>query len=375
MGDKQLFNIFDILSTADKELVHSAMFKFFIQSEYLSESFFSFLEFPSSFRGVTELEKCFSFIDENRNKRKLRFDLLVSEKSNKEKTLLVIENKFKATPTVSQLALYDCYFSSNYLSQVKKVLFVFSIEQVILEVKEYCKINNWTIKSYLPSIMSRNVTDEPKSSSILEWLNSEMFNSALDSKSQILLNDYHEYLKCHKNRIEDLVKNKIFHIYNNVERFTYFQYLLYIQKRIAEELYSKGFDNIDVTHDGGKNIIPSIAFWMPINNSDLTGLNSAYVGIDGSTFKLGVSYDKSKHIEVSKHVEFIKSNLNTSFGTLKYRPNNRQIKKSSEDKKSESVNSIHTFEILENQLLDLVIHDIVNSSIVYFNKLSNAISI
>lgn len=39
-------NIFDILSVADKELVHSAMLQFFIESDKWKGDFFKFLYYP-----------------------------------------------------------------------------------------------------------------------------------------------------------------------------------------------------------------------------------------------------------------------------------------------------------------------------------------
>lgn len=375
MKTNQGFNVFEILSASDQELVHSAMFRFFIQNSYLSKSFFSFLGFPLKSIGNTELEKSYSFIDKNGNKRKLRFDLLVTESSNKDKPVLVVENKFKATPTAGQLALYDDYFSSANQNKVKKVLFVFSFEQISLDVNKYCEKNNWTIRSYIPEIFFDNETKERKANNLLEWLVSVSSMNVFDEKTKLLLDDYHEYLKCYDNKIRELAKKPIFLRYAEVERFTYFQYMLLIQRRISEGLYNVGFNNIAATNDGGKNVIPGIAFWMPIYNTKLIGIISAYAAIDGSTFKLGISYDKSECINVNKNIEFLSNNFNTSFKTLNCTPNNRNIKKSDEGKKSESVHSVYTFEILENQPLDIVLDEIVDASVAYFNNLKNANSI
>jgi len=369
----QVSNIFEILSAADKELVLSAMLKFFIQNEYLSKSFLSFLDSPLTSKGDTELEKSCSFLDKNSNKRKLRLDLLVTESSNKAKLVLVIENKFKAIPTAGQLALYDEYFLSVNQIAVKKVLFVFSFEQIAFDVNEYCEKNNWTIRSYLPEIILGNKTKAHNLNNLIEWLDSKLSMNVFDEKSKLLLADYLSYLLGYKDAIRKYIDSPVFCLYNtNDDRFNYFQYLLFIQTRISERLYKLGFNNITTSNDGGKNIIPSIAFWHPVNNLKLPGITSTYSGIDGSTFKLGVLYDKRKHAELSKNVEFLIGIFNTKFESIRAKPNNRSFKKSDEDKKSESVHSIYTFEILDKQPLDLVIDDIVKASMVYFNKVKNA---
>ena len=110
------FNIFQILSAGDKELVHSSMLKFLLEKyplfleEFLGDKFEHISEIS------IDLEISDKVLADGINKR-LRFDLVVKDESRK--WLFAIENKFKATPTVYQLKLYDKYFEQQKILNVE----------------------------------------------------------------------------------------------------------------------------------------------------------------------------------------------------------------------------------------------------------------
>lgn len=121
----------------------------------------------------------------------------------------------------------------------------------------------------------------------------QSFNNNVET---LIINDYKSYLKKYENAVRKLAENNIYQYFKNNEnniidiesnssRFIYFQYMLYLQTAISKKLNAKPNFKIDPSNDGGKNVIPSVAFWREAGNSYKGLISSAYAGIDGSTFK------------------------------------------------------------------------------------------
>jgi hypothetical protein len=358
-------NIFNILASADKELVHSAMLKFILDSDYLANDFLTNVIGISNlqFKGNTELEQS----DKNpQTNKKIRFDLLIRSSKDNKTPILLIENKFKATPTVEQLKLYDDYFESKGIHDIHKVLFVFSKSQLSTNVSDYCH-NRWKVVSYVAFVESKEGNH-----SLLSWLKDAKTHQELDERSKLLINDYYDYLLSLEKEINKLVGNISYVEYTTESnRFIHFQYLLYIQGLISNQLLGKESLNITANNDGGKNVIPSIAFWMGVKNINFKGVDSAFAGIDGNTFKLGISYDKNDKEYLSEVVRLLKNNWKTkNFKTLLLTENNRNLKslKDPNTQKPHSVYSIFTFQIKQKTELTDIVSEIAEISVDYFKN-------
>jgi PD-(D/E)XK nuclease superfamily len=358
-------NIFNILASADKELVHSAMLKFILDSDYLANDFLTNVIGISNlqFKGNTELEQS----DKNpQTNKKIRFDLLIRSSKDNKTPILLIENKFKATPTVEQLKLYDDYFESKGIHDIHKVLFVFSKSQLSTNVSDYCH-NRWKVVSYVTFVESKEGNH-----SLLSWLKDAKTHPELDERSKLLINDYYDYLRSLEEEINKLVGNITYvRNKNKSNRFIHFQYLLYIQGLISKQLLGKESLNITADNDGGKNIIPSIAFWMGVTNANLKDVISAFASIDGNTFKLGINYYKNDKEDLSSMVTLLRDNWKTKkFKTLIPTKNNQSLKSAdqSNKEKEDSVYAIFTFQIKQNAELTNIVSEIAEISVDYFKN-------
>ena len=305
-------NIFDILSVADKELVHSAMLNFFIESDNWKGDFFDFFELSKHKKDIfyPKLEYSCEFKGaKNTKKKRIRFDLVLFRDKDQKKPILVIENKFKATPTVEQLKLYDEFISSeqNSFNGVTKILFVFSMDSVSGPVIEYCK-NNWEIIPYVKVIDNKPT--------LLEFLDSkikEIKYCPTEEREKLFLHDYIKHLNEHQQKLSKLIKNDVskFPVYNEaiISRFHYLQFLLFIQKEILKKIQKTNYESstLSLYNDGGKNILPSVNFWLKIDEDSQgyiyeIGIRAAYASIDGDIFRLGFYYDKEQIVrEVYKN--------------------------------------------------------------------------
>jgi len=359
-----MINIFEILASADKELVHSSMIKFFLDYDHLGDDFVTNFIGISNLQSRGEIKLEQSYKNHSTGER-VRFDLLCTSSKDGMTPIMIIENKFKSTVSIKQLELYDNYLETHDNKNAVKVLFVFSPDQVLGDVHTYCVNNNWKVYSYVPG--SSRFT---KIKDLVSWLNDVKNKPGLDQKSEILVNDYFDYLESFALIIKDYISNHNFKEFNkSSDRFIYFQYLLYIQQRIIKEFDAKGIKNIIPSHDGGKNVIPGIAFWMPVKNK--LGVNSAFSAIDGNSFKLGISYQKKENKFVSNFITELRNNWKTkNLKTLLLKENNRNLKSLNEtnERKQESVYSIFTFKIQENESLSSLISEITEISADYFKN-------
>ena len=276
-----MFNIFNILSVADKELVHSSMIKLFIDEKELNftKTFFDIV----AFSGVSKLE------DVNKSDGKtIRLDIVGFDES-KMNYKFIIENKFKSTPTINQLNAYDAI---NEIKNTKKILLVFSEEQVPIDVKEYCKAENsdWKIKSYFN--FEETIEDNL---SLLEVL--IKMPKLKDFKKQYLITEYKEYLSSIKEDLEKLFTNQTLLTSKDIEpyfkksnsqslklREVKFRYLLHIQALLSKKITNFVELKIVTSNDGGSRPIPSVPFWK----------GNFMVTIDGDSLKIGFSYDHKK---------------------------------------------------------------------------------
>jgi hypothetical protein len=304
------FNIFKQLSVADKELVHSSMIQFLLE-----ENNNEILQFF----GATDSSDAYCHLEVSTGK-KLRFDIVLSNEKNKtkslEKPLVIIENKFKATPTVDQLKLYDSYLKKK---DCMKILMVFCKEQIPSVVISYCDKNNWKIRSYI------SLSDD-KDGLIEKLIGVQI--SLNQPNQRALYEDYKNYLIDYKYKIQRIINSTMIEQKHLEDREIWFKYLLYLQGQISYEIKTL-VDEIDfkTTNEGTGHVVPSIAFWFEIGNN-----GGRYLSIDGNKLKIGVHYKgsdtsimtKIKEIDESMHlndftetiVPKIKENSKSSVASL-----------------------------------------------------------
>jgi hypothetical protein len=323
-----MFNIFNVLSVADKELVHSSIIKLLIDEKELNFTK-TFLDIDH-FSGDSKLEE----VKKNSIGKSIRLDIVGFDDSKKTTYKFIIENKFKTTPTINQLEHYDAL---NEINSAKKFLLVFSKDQVPSDVFQYCDENHWQIKSYFNFDLS-------KKDSLLELL--QEMPKLKDEKKQYLITEYQEYLSSIKEDLSFLFKND--EMYNSIKIENYlkennsqslklrevkFRYLLHIQALLSKKISNFVEWEIVTSNDGGSRPVPSVPFWKG---------NFMYT-IDGDSLKIGFSYNHSKaeFAEQFKNVLLEKINdlgiINTFDG--------KQINNTIKNDKISSVISLVSFDL------------------------------
>lgn len=334
-------NIFDILSVADKELVHSAMLQFFIESDNWKGDFFEFLVGKKKDVFYPKLEYSDSF-QEGTKKKRIRFDLVLFEDKEQTKPILIIENKFKATPTVEQLKLYDEFIyhkklNSSKKEPISKILFVFSLDSVSGNISDYCKNNNWNIMPYITNLSG--------DSSLLKILKDKLEGISAEkcNKELLFIRDYSESIESYSTIFNGLLSSRNFPKYVKDNKFEYRQFLINFQKRIWEKLdiSEKLKEKIDVGI--GTNDTPSVHFWFKLGEEysrwNKRGIVAIYSAIDGSTFKLGIEFEKEK----SENLE-VKDLINELNNTKLFECFNQkdEIKRKNKSLKKTSVHAVFT---------------------------------
>lgn len=272
------FNIFNVLSVADKELVHSSIIKLLIDEKELNFTK-KFLDMDA-FSGDSKLE-----VVKKSDGKSLRLDIVGFDETNETNYVFIIENKFKSTPTTIQLKEYDAI---NEINGAKKFLLVFSKEQVPSDVLQHCEDNNWTIKSYFNF-------ESSKRDSLLELL--QEMPKLEDVKKQYLITEYKEYLSSVNEDLDKLFENQSLLTSKDIEpyfensnsqslklREVKFRYLLHIQAILSKKISDFLEWKVVTSNDGGSRPIPSVPFWK----------RNFMVTIDGDSLKIGFSYDHTK---------------------------------------------------------------------------------
>lgn len=119
------FNIFKILGTSDKELVHSAFLKFLLKEK--KEAFCSFFGIDVPEFSTVTLEKQRSVVDTLKNGKvqKVKGRIDVKAVNSETYPVLIIENKFKSFPGRKQLEKYDRIYESFSDPKPVKLLICF----------------------------------------------------------------------------------------------------------------------------------------------------------------------------------------------------------------------------------------------------------
>jgi hypothetical protein len=358
------FNIFQILSVANKELTHSSMIGFLINEGF---NFFEDICENDERKFVINFEVAAKLKYEENNKLKtktVRFDIVINLNDSDnllEEPFMIIENKYKATPTQDQLKLYDAYFDQKEKSPIK-VLMIFFEEQIPSDVKNYCEIHNWKIKSYF--------SVKESDSSFFCYLNnvdSEFYRNTNKKKQIYLFDEYRAYLKTIQSEIRTIFNdpNILSNEYFKDNRDLQFKYLLLIQSRISNQIFEKDETIVFTSYnDGGSHKIPSVGLWFGQN---------FYLSIDGNRLKIGFSYNQNNENNNARKkelTEYIKnfeslSNFQKSIRDPKTKESENGISKDGENRIS--VMSIFTIDtnifITKNELISFA----TNLFIEYYN--------
>lgn len=294
------FNIFKQLSVANKELVHSSMIKFMLEENISNIQ--QYLDIPDFANNYCHLEVSAG--------KRLRFDIVISSKEEKDEALtnplIIIENKFKAIPTVKQLCLYDEFLKKSEISCEKRLM-VFCEEQVTTSLRQYCDANKWKIKSYISFTSNDCLLNNLKKSN-------HLFDKD-DVSKNLLLDHYTDYLHTYQNKVLDVINTE--YLSKESERQYYSIYMLIllgeISKEIEEILIEEQIKNrpfipiISESIDIGSRIIPTVALWFSFSeNKKYLGINSQCLAINGTRISIGINYNKSpKYLE--SNMEFVRS--------------------------------------------------------------------
>jgi hypothetical protein len=323
-----MFNIFNVLSVADKELVHSSIIKLLIDEKELNFTK-TFLDIDH-FSGDSKLEE----VKKNSIGKSIRLDIVGFDDSKKTTYKFIIENKFKTTPTINQLEHYDAL---NEINSAKKFLLVFSKDQVPSDVFQYCDENHWQIKSYFNFDLS-------KKDSLLELL--QEMPKLKDEKKQYLITEYQEYLSSIKEDLSFLFKND--EMYNSIKIENYlkennsqslklrevkFRYLLHIQALLSKKITNFVEWKIVTSNDGGSRPVPSVPFWK----------ENFMVTIDGDSLKIGFSYHHNKAAIAEQLKNILLEKINDCGIIENF--SGKQIKNTIKNDKISSVISLVSFDI------------------------------
>lgn len=383
------FNIFHILSAGDKELVHSSMLKFLIEENEIFRKEFLSDEFEHT-QLYIKLEHSEKIKVENKvknelktNNKYIRFDLVVQDKEGK--WLFAIENKFKATPTVTQLKDYDSFFNKNRDKlhiNFEKYLIVFNKEQIPSDVGNYCDdpATKWEIRSYFD--FNNPNSDEISVIKILEKINITKIDNSL---LMTLIHQYGDYLgsinsilkPCFENssllsgdHFKDLANRK--QKYNILrDRDLWFRYLLHLQSLISKKVIVATKINNEIEYnastgnDGGSRPTPSVPLW---------GKKNKFFTIDGDSMKIGFWYNHSKSEIATK----VKDELNIKFEksemwvkNLNGKINNPKIKNNG----SSSVVSLVSYDLNKWESKEKFINDASTIFNEYFKLYDQCISV
>jgi hypothetical protein len=359
--DKGRYNIFRIIESSDKELMHSSMVKFFIENNWnnLSECFRLNddvkdlninLEESHSYK-VEDLSKKrlsvktkdnddtstpdFGF-DQNKKNVRIRFDI-VGRRKNDKTLAFVIENKFKAIPTINQLKIYDAAIERECPGQEKdkypkKILMVFLRQQISRELNAYLEEHEWVAVPYLDDIESTDVSpggeEHPSLSGILKKIDTSLY----DTDRKYIIEKYRERLDEHQAAINKLWKSPYIVTYNGPKipltivtdvqglikrepndspiesRFLFLQYLIALQHSIDAILRKKAPGiSYDLSNNGSSQTVPSVAFWRNFTNSANANIPTIYFSIDGMTAKIGLNFPKNKGEYIEKELDDIRN--------------------------------------------------------------------
>ncbi len=198
-NDSTKFNIFEILSKDDKELIHSAFVKFLITENDLFYKLICKITDSDIkyFIGIEpELEKSYKSSEKDISgksiNKRYRFDIQVKheEKNNDKKksvdSFLIIENKFKSFPYKQQLQDYEKIIKKEYpnCKRIYKILICFD--------KKYApSLNDWLVVDY---------------SEILRFLKDQFINIK-NCEKRIFINHYVSFLELYIDDYKKYINN------------------------------------------------------------------------------------------------------------------------------------------------------------------------
>jgi hypothetical protein len=295
----------------------------------------------------------------------------------------LLENKFKATPSTNQLALYDDALKDKKNENAKKFLMVFSLDQLPSDVSVYCKDNDWAMKTYFAKSDKSN---DSKNVSLLTFLKSLDLSLIKCEKKKFLIQEYRDYLECIFEQVKVLTQDEKYLTSSTISnkssekhasnkqilnsRELHFQYLLYIQSLITGRLENKGFE-FKSNNDGVKNNIPSIALWKD-SKEEKKSIKSLYFGIDGDSLKVGVLFKRKDGELIRNEVELIQLEMEDKITKdIHYLiPTKQNPSKIKMDKNSTklSVFSLFTFKVVEGSSKEEVVNDAVKLVEHYFDR-------
>lgn len=370
-------NIFRIVSAADKEMAHSAMVNY-ILSEGIDDflNYFGIDVLGNPVKG--HLEVSIKYKIKGGYSRKARFDIAFFEESVQDdeldthQPLMIIENKFKSTPTKKQLEVYDACITDHGINNSRKILMVFLREQIDSVLLQYIESNQWAVIPYISMDSGQR--------SLYTFLSHDPFQKAfvLNDEVRWIIRCYQQYLLDYSDSIESLSKSPNFPVYDLRNRFVYMQYLLLIQSAIVKKIESSSdvvqfpLENIHVANNGGRSTHPSVSFWMRNENKETrTVFEDSFFSIDGMTPKFGIYYIRAEAGSAEQIATQFFNQISKlpSYEGAHVVPNNRTMIFKNDDQNTgkKSVAAISTFTIKADSSKDEVVSQVADLMIDFFN--------
>ena len=231
MKDTTKFNIFDIIGKDNKELMHSQIISHLLHTR---PKFREIFIKGNEYNQPPKLEVSYTKKEKNKT---LRCRIDIELKSDDEKAILFIENKFKSFPEDDQLVNYNKIFKEEFTKDIKLVKYLFCFDKTLYNLKN----DSWKIYDY---------------EDFLKYLETDIINFK-PGDEKILIQHYILFLKKYIDQYKKLETN-CSHLYkkgrelNKDDKF----WLKLLNSKIALLFKEKIHDQINFNINPGNTATP-----------------------------------------------------------------------------------------------------------------------
>jgi len=349
----QKFNIFEILSKDDKEIVHSAFLKFIFeeQPEMINEILGVSCKHDFNIEQEVNLKDKLQIKKIKKKIKNNRIDLFLSSKN----TIILIENKFKSLPSLEQLEAYDEILENRNKfidDEINRILICFEYQKK--------KIGNWKVIKYseILAVLKKNQNKFKNDEHIL-----------VKHYIKFLEKYIEKYKSLHNPESEELIE--LFESLKEKKSNRNF-WLKIIYSEIGIKFEEEKFEIKHIsTKTPAIDVIPKN--WAPLGNKN----SNFYIQFQGDCLKFYFSYQHDDDFsDIIKDVKTIINKLNKfpdfSSGTFKKLP-----KKSRENKRTDSSFFVYMENILDNDDLrgNFTVEEIYNYINKFYKKINKVLDI
>ncbi len=258
-------NIIKLLSKDDKEVIHSAIISFLLnESKFFREKIlgvgFEDIEIPKE-------EVSYPFRPDEGSRRRIRFDILVTDKAGER--ICIIENKFKSLPTRIQFRGYSRFAEQKFKGKdVSKVLISFLSPAKGVLPADWRSITYAQIHDWIQEFMER----KPE----------------LSQNKRFLVEQYQELLQEKLTAYQEAKTTRIYEIFSNPgdnKGENRFWLTLFLSEILSEmEEYQEYFSGFYL--GGGSSNIPLLNLHPRKSWKDYEAESEFLIQLQGGTIKL-----------------------------------------------------------------------------------------